>query len=251
MSDSDPTGRQTDAEPVVPAPDLDQADDPRLPPEPEAEPEAEAKRAAEPVAEPLAEPEPPAVPAEGAEPVTEPEAESAPVTRGSRRLVAACVVLFVLSVALASLAAVLASRLESERGRRNDVEEAAGRFATALLTYNHDNLDQAKQRVLALSTGTFREEYERAFAGGLDVLIKETKATSAGTVTDIFIGPVDDDTAKAIVVANATTEGTTGTRRSVASYIQLVLVHVGGDWRVDGVTNLNFGQGTTPTTAPK
>jgi len=238
VSDADPTGRPADADPVVPDPDQavthtadgwaapdERADAPAPPPPPEPEPQPEPQ-------EPTPTPTPSA-------------------TQGSKRLVAACIVLFVLSVALASLAAVLASRLESERNRRNDVEEVAGRFATALLTYNHDNLGEARERVLALSTGKFREEYEQAFAGGLDVLIKETKATSTGTVTDIFIGPVEDNTAKAIVVANATTEGTAGTRRSVASYIQLVLVNVGGDWRVDGVTNLNFGQGTTPTTAPK
>lgn len=225
MSDADPTGRPADAEPVTPDPD-------------QATPQTPDGWAAGPE-EPVVEAAPEQAP------------EPAPSPRGSRRLVAACIVLFVLSVALASLAAVLASRLESERDRRNDVEEVAGRFATALLTYNHDNLNEARERVLALSTGKFREEYEQAFAGGLDVLIRETKASSTGTVTDIFIGPVEGESAKAIVVANATTEGTTGTRRSVASYIQLVLVHVGGQWRVDGVTNLNFGQATTPTTAPK
>ncbi|HVF75763.1 MAG TPA: hypothetical protein VM938_11995 [Acidimicrobiales bacterium] len=247
MSDTDPTGRPADAEPVVPDPEQstpDAADGWAAPDAPDPVPPP-------PPPDPVPAPAPP--PVVTAEPEPEPEAapEAAPEAKGSRRLLAACVALFVLSVALAALAAVLASRLESERSRRNDVEEVAGRFATALLTYNHENLDESRERVLALSTGKFREEYEQAFKGGLDVLIKETKATSAGTVTDIFIGPVEDNTAKAIVVANATTEGTTGTRRSVASYIQLVLVHVGGEWRVDGVTNLNFGQGTTPTTTPR
>jgi Mce-associated membrane protein len=178
----------------------------------------------------------------------------------TRRLVAICAALFVLSVGLAVLAAVLASKLESERSRHHDVEEVAGRFATALLTYDHEHLDDAKRRVLALSTGKFRREYEQAFTAGLDVLIRETKATSSGTVTDVFVGGVEQDTASAIVVANAVSEGTAGTRRSVASYIQLELVRVSGAWRVDGVTNLNFGQNseaeglpaapTTTTSAP-
>ncbi|HEX9968852.1 MAG TPA: hypothetical protein VGB03_01840 [Acidimicrobiales bacterium] len=180
--------------------------------------------------------------------------------RTRRRLAVACAALFVLSVGLALLSAVLATRLESERSRTDEVEEVSGRFATALLTYSHDHLDQAKERVLALSTGKFRREYEQAFANGLDTLIKETKATSSGTVTDVFVGAVDGDTASAIVVANAVSEGTSGTRRTVASYIQLELVRVSGEWRVDGVTNLNFGQNsgadgvpaasTTTTSAP-
>jgi Mce-associated membrane protein len=177
--------------------------------------------------------------------------------RTKRALAAACVGLFCLSVALAVVAAAQSSGLHDERGRRRGVEEVAGRFTTALLTYDYKNLPQARERVLALSTGNFRKEYEQAFTGGLDVLLKESRATSEGTVTNIYVGSVDEDTAEAIAVANAVAEGVSGTRRTVASYIELRLVRVSGRWRVDGVTNLNFGQGqgaagvpTTPTTAP-
>ena len=183
-----------------------------------------------------------------------PEPEPAPLPdRRRRRLVIACAALFGLSVGLAVLAAVLASRLSEERARHDEVEEVAGRFAEALLTYDFDKLEESKKRVLDLSTGTFRKEYERAFAGGLEVLYQETKARSKGTVTDVFVGSVEGDTATAIVVADAVAEGTSGTRRRVDSYIQLALVRVGGTWRVDGVTSLNFGQepgSTTTTTGP-
>lgn len=169
-----------------------------------------------------------------------------PIRTRRRGLVALAAGLFVVSVALAVLAAVLATRLEAERSGHRDVEQVAGRFAEALLTYDFNDLAAAKQRVLSLSTGKFQKEYEQAFAGGLDVLLKETKATSTGTVTDVFVGPIEDDTATAIAVANAVAEGTSGTKRTVASYIQLDLVRVGGRWRVDGVTNLNFGRDAAP-----
>lgn len=178
--------------------------------------------------------------------------------RGRRALVALAAGLFVASVALAALAAVLATRLEAERAGHRDVEQVAGQFAEALLTYDFNNLEAAKRRVLSLSTGKFRKEYEQAFAGGLDVLLQETKATSTGTVTDVFVGSIEDGSATAIAVANAVAEGTAGTKRTVASYIQLDLVRVGGRWRVDGVTNLNFGRdagqvppAATTTSVPK
>jgi hypothetical protein len=119
----------------------------------------------------------------------------------------------------------------------------SGELATALLTYDFEHLDASRDRVLARATGKFRKEYEAAFDGGLRTLITETKAKSRGTVTDIFVSDIDDRTASTIVVANAVADGTAGRRASLASYIQLDLVEVGGRWRVDGVTNLTFNQG--------
>ena len=194
------------------------------------------------------------------EPLPEARPAPEPPPRRSRLLLVACIGLFVLSLVLGILSAVLGSRLDDEVTRRDDVEEVAGRFATALLTYDHAKLDETRDAVLALSTGKFRKEYEQAFAGGLEVLITETKATSEGTVTDVYVSDVEEDTASAIVVANVRVSGTAGDRRTAASYIQLELVRVSGAWRVDGVTNLNFGQNsgagavpaapTTSTTTP-
>lgn len=189
-------------------------------------------------------------------PDVEPDPESAPTApalppgRRPRGLVIACAALFALSVVLGILTAVLASKLDREVATRDDVEETAGRFATALLTYHFEDLERSKQAVLELSTGNFRREYEQAFSGGLEVLITETQAASEGTVTDIFVGDVEDDTAAAIVVADVRVTGTAGERRSASSYIQLDLVRVAGRWRVDGVTNLNFGQNGAVTGVP-
>lgn len=189
----------------------------------------------------------------------EEEAPAAPASEpeqpGRRRLVLLASALFGLSVGLAILAAFLANRLDAEQDRGDDIRAVAGQFTAALLTYDFEQLDASKDRVLDLSTGNFKRQYEQAFTGGLDVLLKETKARSEATVTDVYLGEVADHTATAIVVADALAEGTAGSRRTISSYIQLELVKVGGRWRVDGVTNLNFGQGTggetTTTTSPK
>lgn len=151
----------------------------------------------------------------------------------------------VLSVAVVALALVAASQratLTAERDDRREIERVSGELATALLTYDYEHLDASKERVLSRATGKFRKEYESAFEGGLKTLLTETKATSKGTVTDIFVSDIDSATASSIVVANAVADGTAGRRANLASYIQLDLVEVKGHWRVDGVTNLTFGR---------
>lgn len=188
-----------------------------------------------------------------AEPEVEPE--PAPARSGGRALlVVACVGLAVLSVAMGILAAVLSSRLDRERGDRQAVQDVSGRFAAALLTYDYTDLDKAKARVLALSTRKFQKEYDAAFTGGLDVLVKETQTRSAGTVTDVFVGSISGDSATTIAVVDAVSQGTAGRNQLVSSYIELELVKLSGMWKVDNVTNLNFGQaaGAVPgaTTTP-
>jgi Mce-associated membrane protein len=174
---------------------------------------------------------------------------------GARRrpglLPAIAFVLVLAVLSLAVLATVQRQQLASERDDREEIERVSGELATALLTYDFEHLDASRDRVLARATGKFRKEYETAFDGGLRTLITQTKAKSRGTVTDIYVGDVEDGAASVIVVANAVADGTGGRRASLGSYIQLDLVEVAGRWRVDGVTNLTFGGGsrTTPTTA--
>jgi hypothetical protein len=208
----------------------------------------------------------PVAPAETVE--TAADDEPGPGATGSKRLLAVvCIGLAVLSVAMGVLAAVLASRLDHERSDRRAVQDVSGRFAAALLTYDYTDLNQAKSRVLALSTRKFQKEYSDAFTGGLEVLVKETKTRSAGTVTDVFLGNISGGAATTIAVVNAVSQGTAGRNQLVSSYIELELVKLAGTWKVDNVTNLNFGQAagalpgvgtastttssTTATTAPK
>jgi Mce-associated membrane protein len=155
---------------------------------------------------------------------------------------AAVFVLVLVVLVVAVVATVQRQELAAERDDRQEIERVSGELAAALLTYDFEDLDASRDRVLARSTGKFRKEYEDAFESGLRTLLTETKATSRGTVTDIFVGDIEDSTASSIVVANAVADGTSGRRASLASYIQLDLVEVDGRWRVDGVTNLTFGR---------
>ena len=175
-------------------------------------------------------------------PSAEPEAGTPQGATTRSWWVVAAAILFVGIVALAVVAANQRATLSKERDDRREIERVSGELATALLTYDYEDLEASRDRVLARATGKFRKEYESAFESGLKTLLTETKATSKGTVTDIYVSRIDDSTASTIVVANAVADGTAGRRASLASYIQLDLVEVAGEWRVDGVTNLTFGQ---------
>jgi hypothetical protein len=159
----------------------------------------------------------------------------------------------VLLAAVALGASLLAANATSARNRdredRQAVEEVAGRLATALSTYDYRDFEATKRRVLALSTGAFATEYERA-VGALVSLIDQTKATSEATAVDVYVGNLDGGKASAIVVIEIRASGVGGPRVSVDNYVDLSLVKVEGQWRVDGVRNLNLGVAGGGTAAP-
>ncbi len=174
-----------------------------------------------------------------------------------RSLAALCIVFFVATVAMAILAARQHSELQRSRDTRAAVEQVSSRFASAVLTYDYRDLDKTKNAVLALSAGKFRTDYEQNFSG-LSALFTTTKGQSTATVKDVFVSGIDHNTASAIVVLDERGQGTSGQRLNVDWYLRLSLTKVGGSWKVDDLTNLNFaGQGptpvpgdTTPTSAP-
>ena len=160
------------------------------------------------------------------------------------------VVLGVLSIALA----VKASD-DGDRGRVADLRAASGQVGEALLTYDYKDPKAHKDGVLALATGSFRTEYERAFDQGLGALITKVKATSKGFVKDVYVSEIDAERAETIVVADVTRDGAGGKRTLYDIYILLSFVDVKGTWKVDQVTDLNFAQageggGTTSTSVP-
>ena len=170
----------------------------------------------------------------------EPDPEPQPPRRNGTKLAIALALLFAaLSVFLAFVATSLRSELDEERDVRADVEEVAGRFSEALLTYSFSDLDATRDRVLALSTGTFATEYEEAFPG-LAELIEQSESSAQATVKDVFVSSIDGDRATAITVVDAVGTGAGGPRTQPDSYVRLDLVRTASGWKVDGVTSLNF-----------
>ncbi len=185
--------------------------------------------------------EAPAIPAGRPEPAS---ARKVSAAGAGRRTPAVLWAALALLTAIALITSVLAASATAARNRdradRRAVEEVAGRLATALSTYDYRDFEATKRRVLALSTGAFASEYERA-VGALASLIDQTKATSEATAGDVFVGNLGAGKASAIVVLEIRASGVGGPRVSVDNYVDLSLVKVEGEWKVDGVRNLNLG----------
>jgi hypothetical protein len=182
---------------------------------------------------------------------TEPTEPTEPA-RSSRTLVRALAVLtivsFVGAIAMAVVAARLASQLDEERSERQAATRVASRFAEVFLTYDYEHLDRTKRAVLALSTGKFRRVYEQS-VGALDPLFQTTRSRASVVVKDVFTGQIESATVSVVVVADQAVEGISGTKRRLDAWLQLDLVKVGSRWRVDGVSSLNFG-GSPGTPSP-
>jgi hypothetical protein len=185
------------------------------------------------------------------EPTSEPAEATPPseVSRGPGLVVAASLAVF-----FALVAAVLAVLVlqEGSSDELDDLREAAGRFGEALVTYDYHDPDAHRDAVLALASGSFREDYEDAFDQGLGQIITQVQAVSQGTVNDVYVSSVDDDQAQAVVSLDVEVSGTSGPRTILDQYVLLTLIQLDGRWKVDRVIDLNFpttGSGGAPVTS--
>jgi Mce-associated membrane protein len=189
-----------------------------------------ADTAAEPVA-------PPADERVETTPSAEAETETEDGSRRRQRLLAGiCIVLLLLFVFSAVMASVFKGRLDDERRTRRRVREVSANMVTALMTYDFAKLDESRQRVLSLSTGRFRKEYDEGSAP-LRTVLTQTQSRSTGRVNQVFIGDIANDSAQTVVIADQVLTGVAGTRALTGQQLTLSLVRLGnGDWKVDGLS---------------
>ncbi|MBW8487356.1 hypothetical protein [Actinomadura parmotrematis] len=150
-----------------------------------------------------------------------------------------------------------AARRDAER---RAVKASAAEFGQALLSYDHTRLQAARNRVLALTSDDFAKTYDEAFTGGLEGVITRLKADATATVRTVYLGDIDDGTARAVVVMDSEVHSTAGTRRVLGSYLDMTLTRHGGAWRVTDVTSVGAAnesmtdpqgkQQSTPSPAP-
>lgn len=185
--------------------------------------------------------------------LTTPRDDPAPqgsAARSQRFVVAASLaVLFALvAVALAVLV------LQDDDGGEDldELREAAGRFGEVLVTYDYHDPEAHKDAVLALASGSFRQDYEDAFDQGLGQVITQVEAVSRGTVNDVFLSSVESGQAQAVVSLDIEVSGASGERTLLDQYVLLTLIELEDGWKVDHVTDLSFpttGSGTPPAVA--
>ena len=176
-------------------------------------------------------------------------------------------VVLALAVLVIAAAAVLWQQnqdLTGDRDDRQDAASVAGEFATAVLSYDHRDLEGSVDEVVALSTPDWGREFENAWFQEQQPVVEELNAVARVDVRDVMLGEESDGVLPAIVVFNATIESQIGTRRLGGSYLRLDLVRDEGAWLVDDMAYLastdqsldpavaDPGAGTTPpaTTVP-
>jgi Mce-associated membrane protein len=153
-------------------------------------------------------------------------------------------VLLLTVLGLAAAAAVLAAVLlaielqdaPDEEARRQEILQAARQQGVNITTLDHRSVERDLQRVLALSTGNFRAEFE---AGTKDLtdLVVENKAVSTGEVLEAGIVTADSDSARVLVVADSTVSNSTTEEQQVRHYrMQLDLVRRGDRWLTSALT---------------
>ncbi|HLG00731.1 MAG TPA: hypothetical protein VI916_09675 [Acidimicrobiia bacterium] len=174
------------------------------------------------------------------------------------------------SAILLVLVIVFALLWDGARGDQGDtdaVRRVAGTFTDRFLTLDSKDLEPNKRGVLALSTGAFKRTYEEGLETQvLQAILALGDTTTEATITEIYLGEVDERTAHVIVQAETTayTIDESGAARPPLTqeiYIELDLLKQDGAWLVDHVAHLNFGgprsssdvpsePAPSPTTAP-
>ena len=174
--------------------------------------------------------------------MTEPIEAPAPPRRRSPGFVVAAVlavIFFASTVLLGVVAAGLKTDKDELEDGRAQVADVAGRFVSALLSYDHRDPGGFRQRVLAFTAPPFSEQFEQA-ADDLEATFEGLDAVSTPTIKEVFVAEVADGTATAIVVYDRVLDGVSGQRAEANLYVRLGLVERDDGWRVNDVINLNL-----------
>lgn len=124
------------------------------------------------------------------------------------------------------------------------VEDRSTEVVKLLFTYDSTNLDQVAERVLGLSTGNFRVEYEQLILErGLGEALKNAKASSRGIILEgpdvSYIGASEAQVLFNIRQTVQNKENPEGI--SIVYVARLTLVNTeGGGWKADRIDLLSY-----------
>ena len=113
-----------------------------------------------------------------------------------------------------------------------DVREVATEIVELLVNVDAARLDETSERILELSTGNFRSDYELLLPG-LGPAFEEAGAKATGEIVegpDITFSASDEAFAIAKVAQTTTVDGT---ERTVGFTVRLTMVNEGDEWKAD------------------
>lgn len=145
------------------------------------------------------------------------------------------VVLAAVSVALAALGWSEASDANAELDDAAGARRVAAEFGEAYLSFDTDDVDGATDRLLALATKRFSDEFESTRAPSIEELFAAGDTVTQASVQDVFAGEVEGDRTRALVVVDIDASSPEGQQRLVGLSFVLEMVREDSRWLVDAV----------------
>lgn len=137
---------------------------------------------------------------------------------------------------------------------------AAEEFSEALTNFDGATIDRDTDRIVARSSGEFRDQVDEFFGSDVRQQLKEAQASSRGEVRSAYVQSLDGDRGRVFVVADQTIANNQSPKpRSDTLRMELGMELVDGEWRVSQVDVLTApsggataaaGLGSSPTSTP-
>ncbi len=123
---------------------------------------------------------------------------------------------------------------ETELDARADVVRVAEQFTVAVNNYDSGSVDGYKSSVTRLLSTKFRGEFEKAMED-IVAQVQQAKMQSEGKVLASGVATIDDDSARVLVVSDASVKTVYDERERHFRW-EISLVKVDGKWLVDDFT---------------
>lgn len=149
-------------------------------------------------------------------------------------MAAVLVLLLVAAVAAGIWGFARLSSAEKEIDARADVVRVAEQFAIAVNNFDSKSVDDYRSTVSELLSTKFRGEYDKAMED-IVTSVQEAEMESEGEVLASGVATIDDDSARVLVVSDATVKTVFDERQRHFRW-EVSLVKVEGKWLVDDFT---------------
>jgi Mce-associated membrane protein len=142
--------------------------------------------------------------------------------------------LLVAAVALGTWGFVNWRSAEKELDARADVARVAEQFTMAVNNYDSGSIDDYQSTVEGLLSTKFKSEFNQAMED-IVAQVQEAKMASEGKVLASGVAAIDNDSARVLVVSDATVKTVFDDRKRHFRW-EISLVKVDGEWLVDDFT---------------
>ncbi|MEI8408464.1 MULTISPECIES: hypothetical protein [unclassified Kribbella] len=150
--------------------------------------------------------------------------------RGPLILAWALSVLLVVALAGGTLSAIALHRQDESKAQRDGAMKAGRQSALDFTTYDYKSWEDYSKRVLADSTGQFKDEFQSAFNAS-KAAAQSNQGTSKGDVKEAAVVSSDKDSAQVLVIVDAVVQNTAEPNGQLRHYrIKLDLVRENDRW---------------------